>query len=58
MEAIWGAAEMRADAAWAHLTLMVSALAEEEDQQGSKVSPGNPEAGGGTEALGGLNQSR
>jgi AhpD family alkylhydroperoxidase len=33
MEAIWVAAEMRAGAAWAHSTLMVSALAKEEDQQ-------------------------
>jgi AhpD family alkylhydroperoxidase len=39
MEAIWVAAEMRAGAAYAHSTLMLATLAEEEEKQKSRSAP-------------------
>jgi AhpD family alkylhydroperoxidase len=39
MEAIWVAAEMRAGAAYAHSTLMLATLAEEEEKQKSRSTP-------------------
>ena len=39
MEAIWVAAEMRAGAAYAHSTLMLGTLAEEEEKQKSRSTP-------------------
>ena len=39
MEAIWVAAEMRAGGAYAHSTLMLATLAEEEEEQRSRSAP-------------------
>jgi AhpD family alkylhydroperoxidase len=38
MEAIWVAAEMRAGGAYAHSTLMLGTLAEEEEKRGSRTA--------------------
>ena len=39
MEAIWVAAEMRAGGAYAHATLMLTALAEEEEKRKTRPAP-------------------
>ncbi len=39
MEAIWVAAEMRAGGAYAHSTLMLATLAEEEEKRTSRAAP-------------------
>ncbi len=39
MEAIWVAAEMRAGGAYAHATLMLTTLAEDEEKRKSQPAP-------------------